>query len=672
MTTRHDSNHHGAYHRGRSHARREKLPPIPERTGRSPVRRRVPRLNESVEDRDDRSTAAAASVATGRTSVKSMERRLSTPSTPARRSLPILPAQLDECASTGEYGETTTSGMVSNQSTAIESSNGDVKNSSKIVQPEHLSDAITPSMRNISRKHISAVIGSSCDDNSRSNQSEAKVKNYAPEPTWMDFEQIALDEEPPELRSIPTDEIIDSCVESSAADESSDIDNNHPREMMESTLARETRDQYQLERLQTRINHRREIMQSMIVQKEHGGPSYKTMRSSRIKSVRNLYNPNPSTIIRRQDSSSHDSIANGTKSTIPSLKHGHKVSPSMASSVSPLRSSLCDTELSEYRGKAFAEMMQLLMNDPTLDKDSLLESISNLDDKAMVNNLVELEMSRILHDFEQNNSLIETRCTAASDAKAPKSGAISVTSVEHTPTVVEDYVVPPPEKISFNENGSCMSIVSKVSDVTSPTVHDGFELDEIIPTPSARLPRWETKSLSPAAAAAASVAASMISASGGGKKQYGDALPSVLEFPEQFSLEEDKDHESTTEVGAFDVIESPKDSDEPTTSSKLMETTMDHGDARKAAEDSSSSRRTGNRIADEVDFHYRILRTVANDDDELKEVLSILSKYEEAEMKPSQQTKEIVPSPFDESGSSKQVAFTEPLKEDPACGCFIQ
>jgi hypothetical protein len=443
--------------------------------------------------------------------------------------------------------------------------------------------------------------------------------------------------------------------------------------MMENTLARETRDQYQLERLQTRINQRREIMQSMIVQKERGAPSYKAMRSSRIKSVRNLYNPNPSMIIRRQDSSSNDSIANGTKSTIPSLKHGHKVSPSMASSVSPLRSSLCDTELSEYRGKAFAEMMQLLMNDPTLDKDSLLESISNLDDKAMVNNLVELEMSRILHDFEQNNSLIETRCTAASDTKAPKSSVISVTSVEHTPTVVEDYVVPPPEKISFNDNGSCMSIVSKVSDVTSPTVHDGFELDEIIPTPFARLSRWDKKSLSPAAAAAASVAVSMISASGGGKKQYGDALPSLLEFPEQFSLEEDNDNESTKEEArAFDVIESPKDSDEPTTSSKFMEPTMDHGDARKAAEVLSSSRRTGNRTAEEVNFHYGILSTVANDDEELKEVLSILSKYEEAEMKPKQQTKEKVPSPFDESGSSKKVAFTEPLREDPACGCFIQ
>ena len=650
MIKRQESNYHDAYHRGRSHTRREKLPPIPERAGRSPVRRRMPAMNaDAAEDRNDCPTTAF-SASSDRTSMKPTQ-RLSVPSIPSRTYLPILPpAHLDdESASTltVELGEPNIR---------------NVGNGSNATEAEKLSDAVTPSIRNISRKHISTVIGSSCDDTRSvsANQTDAIVKNYAPEPTWMDFHQISngAADEPPELSSIPTDEIIDSFVEPTTSVECP-VDDENSKEMTVINISRETRDQYQLDRLQARINQRRE-MQSKIIYKEHGAPNYKTLRSSRIKSVRNLYNPNPS-IIQHQKFSSHVSVAN-TKSTIPSLEHGHKISPSMASSVSVLRSSLCDTELSEYRGKAFTEMLQLLMNNPSFNKDIQLADASNLD--AIAQNLVELEMSRILHDFEQNNSLIETSCTAASNAIP--SSARSDRTKEHNPPMectktVEDFVTLP-EKITFNDNG--MSITSKLSDVTSPTCHDGFELDEIIPSPH-RLSRWERtttnyqpKSPSPVAAAAASVAASMISAPGGNKK-YGDTLPSVLEFPEQNELDASDEYDITEDSGVFDTIKSPSDVQCPT--SALLKTTTNQG-----------SEDVAKRAAEEVTFHDEILSVVANDAEELMEVISILSKYEEAEVVSKQVDNVVGVLSLDEPIPSKKVTFFEPLQQDPTCGCFIQ
>ena len=664
MIRRQDSNYHGAYHRGRSQTRRMKLPPIPERAGRSPVRRRVPRVVDAVEDRDDHSTDVL-STSMDRMLVKSMK-RLSAPSMPSRNPhLPILPpAHLDE---TGDA-----------PSDAVYNPNGNSENGSNAIQPESLSDAITPSVSNISRKHISTVIGSSCDDTRSvsTNRTESKVKYYAPEPTWMDFQQstgatMGTIDEPPELSSIPTDEIVDSFVECAAADEIPDND-DYVNEMTENTTSRETRDQYQLERLQTRINQRRE-MQTKIIYKERGIPNYKTLRSSRIKSVRNLYNLNPSSLITCQEYPSHASIANTRSSTIPSLKHGHKVSPSLASSVSPLRSSLCDTELSEYRGKAFAEMLQLLSNNPSLNQDSQLADASNLD--AIAHNLVELEMSRILNDFEQNNSLIEKSCTAASNAIT--SGANSdgdeecEPASEYTTMKVEDNV-PPPEKITFND--TVVSITSKLSDVTSPTCHDGFELDEIIPTPH-RLSRWDgttptttttnyqrnkifSKTPSPVAAAAASVAASILSGSGG-NKQYGDVLPSVLEFPEPNDLDDSSnDHE-------INVTGSPR----AATSARFTHI-MSPG-----SDDNGASKSMAKRVAEEeVNFHDEILSTVANDAEELMEVLSILSKYEEKEImsKKAAADSTVGVLPFDESGSSKKVTFIEPFQQGPVCGCVIQ
>ncbi len=662
MIERKESNYHG-----RSHARREKLPPIPERVGRSPVRRRMPARNaDAAEGRNDRPTTAF-SAPSDRTSMKPIE-MLSVPSMPSSTYLHILPpAHLDESASTltVELGDTTFN-TVSNHANTNEPNIRNGSNDSIVLEPEKLSDAITPSIRNISRKHISTVVGSSCDDagSVSTNQTGATLKNYAPEPTWMDFRQSSIGatlgttDEPPELSSIPTDEIIDSFVESTTAVESL-VNDDSSKEMMVNNISRETRDQYQLERLQARIDQRRE-MQSMIIYEERGAPNYKTLRSSRIKSVRNLYNSNPS-IIQHQECFSHVSIAN-TKSTVPSLEHGHKISPSMASSVSVLRSSLCDTELSEYRGKAFTEMLQLLMNNPSLNKDSQLANATNLD--SIAQNLVELEMSRILHDFEQNNSLIEKSCTAASNAIA--SSARSDRTKEYEPPeectkTVEDYVLPP-EKITFNDIG--ISITSKLSDVTSLTYHDGFELDEIIPPPHHRTTTNNQRNIlpnspSPVAAAAASVAASMISASGGNKK-YGDTLPSVLEFPERNELDASDEHDITKDSGVTDNIESPRNVQHPT--SALFKTITNEG-----GED------TAKCAAEEVTFHDEILSAVANDAEELMEVISILSKYEEAELMSKKKVDQFVGVlPFDELGPSKKVTFFEPLQQGPTCGCVIQ
>jgi len=245
--------------------------------------------------------------------------------------------------------------------------------------------------------------------------------------------------------------------------------------------------------------------------------------------------------------------------------------------------SVASPELSEYRGKLFAKML-LLLHDLSPDKETLQDDdVSNIKDMVidegrvsccsiaelkLIQKLTEEEMSRILNEFEQSNSLIERKETVVynntSDFKINEreppanihhGNNLRMAMKDNKKEEITSF--PMPEKIVYHDN--VMSIGSKFSDVTSPTCHDGFELDEILPSmqryPLPRSPRHHKKrsssslqpSLSPAAAAAASVAASMsLSASGnnanGREHQPHHQLPCVLEIPDTSELNEDNDN----------------------------------------------------------------------------------------------------------------------------------
>jgi len=457
------------------------------------------------------------------------------------------------------------------------------------------------------------------------------------------------------------------------------------------TTSREIRDQYQLGRLQARINRRRELPRE--ITSKGNSPNSKTLRSSRIKTARHLYsnhrgpNNQESSQYFSGATSIHGTITNNTSSTIPSLNHGQSISRSLTSSTSGVQETDNESvQLSEYRGKLFAKML-LLLQDLSPNKETIQEDdVSNIKDMVvdeesrascysvaelkLIQKLTEEEMSRILYEFEQNNSLIEKK------DQVPYKG-IPEFKYEREPSannmrMEED----PPEKIMYRDIG--MSIASKFSDVTSPTCHDGFELDEIMPTthrqpmmlpPLPRSAHHHKKrlppSLSPVAAAAASVAASMPLASGNkcrSDQQQPHHLPCVLEIRDTIELNEDDDNganngkgeqalveeedkvecgdgkslvsqdkigndaggkrctdkdmdisnhlELADEAEVGGAIESPKDTAQNVPA--MDHSTDQPGDEEDTDEILASSREMAQRAVDEEHFHNEILSAVAN------------------------------------------------------------
>lgn len=620
-----------------------------------------------------------------------------------------------------------------------------VKDAMSATTTEHkkLADAATPYTSNVTRKHIQAVVGTTNDNDApaitESDTSSAIVMErsednkhltkYTPEPSWEDFQRDRINEakaggdnsngsssanldvsasDPPAIVSTPTDEIMDSFMKKPSGKKSrrdkydhiaDDYSNASDEEFGEST-SRDTRDQYQLVRLQARINRRSgrgsgnksSSMPSPSFNKD--SPSnYKSLRSSRIKTARNLYHPakdarkqqhsnnaqlllqqvaapianedrtgsrltsgtrsNPGSIDRSQYS-----IANNTSSTIPSLQPGGSINPSLTSSAAhsgahvtrshgasynsssgarstisgamhsaavQTQTSVSTPELSEYRGKLFAKMLHLL-NDLSPTQETLQEEdVSNVKDIVidegrasccsiaelkLIQKLTEEEMSRILHEFEQNNSLVERRDAAVfgrvpdvkmnrngvggngilgGRGRSPASGAVQrggdghnrslrrMTALEKDGSEEESDSYPMPEKIVYHDEGMA-DIASEFSDVTSPTCHDGFELDEILPgrVHNARAPipskpktlgspagprhkkRFpSTASLPPslsAAAMAAAAAAATMSLSGmeHSLPQY---LPSVMEMTDPNGFKEENEAAKTAKGRATEEDE---------------------------------------------------------------------------------------------------------------------
>ena len=194
----------------------------------------------------------------------------------------------------------------------------------------------------------------------------------------------------PDLSIVPTDEIFDACVNNKKPTIPfvDDDDDN---------LSRDSRDQYQIGRLQARIKYRREISREHV--EEDRSPSLKSLRSKRINTVRNLYKP--------ETKSGEQSIHGSTNSsTVPSLMPGKTVSSStIVSSV----------QLSEYRTQIFTDMLGMLKdvsNIDTLQDDELTHIKTVVMDKSIAScgsvalnslfqRLAEEELTRILTQFEQ-------------------------------------------------------------------------------------------------------------------------------------------------------------------------------------------------------------------------------------------------------------------------------
>ena len=195
----------------------------------------------------------------------------------------------------------------------------------------------------------------------------------------------------PDLSIVPTDEIMDACVNKKKPTIPfvDDDDDN---------LSRDSRDQYQIGRLQARIKYRRELSREHI--EEDRSPSLKSLRSKRINTVRNLYKPN-------EMKSGEQSVHGSTNcSTVPSLMPGKTVSSStIVSSV----------QLSEYRTQIFSDMLGMLKdvsNIDTLQDDELTHIKTVVMDKgiascgsvalnSLIQKLAEEELTRILTQFEQ-------------------------------------------------------------------------------------------------------------------------------------------------------------------------------------------------------------------------------------------------------------------------------
>ena len=196
----------------------------------------------------------------------------------------------------------------------------------------------------------------------------------------------------PDLSIVPTDEIMDACVNNNKKPTIPFVDDD------DDNLSRDSRDQYQIGRLQARIKYRNELSREHI--EEARSPSLKSLRSKRINTVRNLYKP--------ETKSGEQSVHGSTNSsTVPSLMPGKTVN-----SNSTIVSSV---QLSEYRTQIFTDMLGMLKdvsNIDTLQDDELTHIKTVVMDKSIAScgsvalnslfqKLAEEELTRILTQFEQ-------------------------------------------------------------------------------------------------------------------------------------------------------------------------------------------------------------------------------------------------------------------------------
>ena len=183
---------------------------------------------------------------------------------------------------------------------------------------------------------------------------------------------------------------------------------------------RSSRDQYQLSRLQARV-HQRKVGPRNDVEKSK--LNLKHLKASRIKVVRGLYHSS------KQELDADESITD-------------------VSSVQDV------TTLSSYRGKCFDKMMYLLNDVAPLEETDVPCSVND-------------EGTSLSSTAEGKVSVAELKLIKKTVQTKKQEGARVDTG---------NQSVMFPEEI---DQPDANTIASKFSDVTSPTLQDGFELDEV-------------------------------------------------------------------------------------------------------------------------------------------------------------------------------------------------
>ena len=374
--------------------------------------------------------------------------------------------------------------------------------------------------------------------------------------------------------------------------------------------------------MQARIEQKRQVRHAVTV--EDNSHDYKTLRSSRIKQIRGIYQtcrdtdnslliyPNISDVsglssvaspsIRGEKETRPPIVPAGNSATvitqdcnqsrlssIPSLQRGDTIESSCNTNHFEDRSIAVESAFS--RGKLFTKMMQLLdeMNPPQdisiSDIVSMCASSSPKGDGCsvaelkLIQKLTEEEMSRILREFERDNSLVDNKTVETEEINAEV--AVFPTDIR----AGDDF-----------------------SQVTSPTFADGVELDEV-----EHLTRRYTQTQRPAA----------------------NLLQSVLEIPMAERDQSDDAEKDEEENGVAEDIHAKEDGPQE----------ADEGHQEPDQEQSNGS---GSTTKSELELRNKTLamsrdhvRRMCEEemwisgfanakDAELEEVTSILSYYEDS------------------------------------------
>lgn len=480
--------------------------------------------------------------------------------------------------------------------------------------------------------------------------------------------------DPPEILSIPTDEIVDSFQSpfgisgkapkdrETSGEGRHDLDHSYTDTIEDTTTMRGSRDHYQLGRLRARLNKRRELLQQHTNDDDASRHNMNIIRSSRIKNVRSLYYPGAEDEEVTQSSSKASVIASSIASD-SKFSHNHlSAARSLKSSSLTTTSKSATTssdEISEYRVKLFAKMLHLLedVENPKAASDKTSahskgrtreEGTYSVAELKLIQKRTEEEMSRILSECNEKDSTNGSPPTTAKKTIDVLKQQIApvVSAKEDDFSYSEDEKGPPPNKVYAD-------ITSKLSDITSPTAcQDGSgvfldissnryvcvvnnnedEMSESLadrnlpplpPSPrKKRQPKVELPSMT-----------SMSLASGSGREH----LPSMQEIPEVVEVNSSNSTKSDDE-GRNDLIDD-KEAEPTRGRQRISRNAQDHAAELIAASRQVAKRTVKNeRKAAEDFFHDSIMSAVSHaeeiqrmDDDlvsEVYEATSMLSYYE--------------------------------------------
>ena len=196
------------------------------------------------------------------------------------------------------------------------------------------------------------------------------------------------------------------------------------------------------------------------------------------------------------------------------------------------------------------------------------------------------------------------------------------------------------------DNG--MSIMSKFSDVTTPTQHDGFELDEIVERKEKTMPQL----LSPVAEAAAS------SASTNGTLQH---LPCIIvEMSEEESSNEEKDSEL---ISSEIEKEERRNDDNKATEANLKTLDLIVEESEVAVPCFVEEEDTDKFVTVAKQEDLPLLRDNNHDITELMEVTSILSQYEEKAESARKEKEKAFWEKMDQEAKARQRAKSDDVSE---------